>query len=1170
MKFRSSVVDCSGRLAELSKNDELLAGHGLRILQDRYRVREITPLLRDFDRQQARLETVRARDELRRMRRQRYLLRQKRLLGTRRAPDLGRIYRVRLDLEAGQTLEEALAAYRSCPDVEYAERNPTIAICATPNDPLYAEQWALNKIQAAEAWETCRGVNDVLVAVIDTGVDHHHRDLQGNLWVNEAEWNGEPEVDDDSNGYVDDIHGYNFAYNNGDPVDDHGHGTKCAGIIAAAGDNGLDVTGVCWTARIMALKILGSDGDGSAADAVPAIYYAVANGADIISGSWGGEDPSEAIKEAIEYAHREGVIVVAAAGNEDSDTPFYPAAYSSVFAVAATESNDRRWYLSNYGDWVDIAAPGRNILSIRPAMESAGGDQDEFTGRTSGTSMAAPHVSGACALLLSANPLLTSDELEQMLLSMADPITPGICASNGRLNLYKALRAAIPSEGAIRLDRGDYAEGADIGVLLADWDLRGTGHQGVLMESDGGDLETLILTETQVALGVFRGMIASTSAAVELDDGTLQVQHSENIYARYVDGDDGLGQGDRWRQAIAPADYEPPAVSDLKIEIRRAGATIELVTDEPTIARIRYGTTCGGPYDLIEKGSDLSDRHRIELRRLVPQTRYCFVVALTDAAGNETIADDGGQGYSFVAQGSFKGFRVPEVYPALQAAIDDAGDGDTIWVADGTYSGEGNLEIDFSGKAVTVRSENGPASCIIDCQGRGRAFHFHSGETAASVLDGFTITDGGNADYGGGIRCVGSSPTIRNCIFIKNSADQYGGGLCNCYGSRPTIINCTFQENSCASSRLSGRGGGMANRHGSNPAVIDCTFLGNSAWYSAGGLGNFDGSSPRVAGCTFSGNSSDDSGGAVGNWDDSRPTFERCVFTGNRAKGNGGAVGNKDGGEATFVNCIFSGNVANGSGGAITDSASEVVLANCTISGNHAERSSGGIWNAGGSDVRLDNCILWGNTDSDSAEQVEPAQIVANGGVDIRYCCVQDWSGALGGYGNFGRDPLFVDADGGDFHLKSRAWRWDRLLNRWTYDAVTSPCIDAGNPGWPLGDEPVTVPDDPDHAAAVNPRINVGAYGGTAEASLAPSGWTLLADMNNDGMVDWLDLGHMTTVWMRPGLRCETDLNRDGHTGAADLTLLAREWRRDVQRFTLTNVPPEDGSVPPKLASAIE
>ncbi len=258
-----------------------------------------------------------------------------------------------------------------------------------------------------------------MVAIVDTGVDYSHRDLQGNLWVNEAEQNGVAGIDDDGNGYVDDVYGYNFAYNSNDPMDDHGHGTHCAGIVAAVGNNGLDVAGVCWKARIMAIKVLDADGDGSAGDAVPAIYYAVANGADIISGSWGATEGSDALKDAVAYAYSQGVIVVAAAGNEGSDVAYYPAAYPNVLAVAATDPSDRRWYSSNYGDWVDVAAPGRDILSL--GLTSAG----QMTARKTGTSMAAPHVSGACALVLSANPLLTCDEVEDIITTTGDPIAAG-------------------------------------------------------------------------------------------------------------------------------------------------------------------------------------------------------------------------------------------------------------------------------------------------------------------------------------------------------------------------------------------------------------------------------------------------------------------------------------------------------------------------------------------------------------------------------------------------------------------------------------------------------------------------------------------------------------------------------------------------------------------------
>lgn len=1142
VKFRAAAADVNDTAVNLRASGKPTGGGHLPAIDGRCRVREMEPLLANFDRHLAKLRTTRVRREARTLR-ARGLPGRQRHGGEDAAAGPGRIYRLRLDLEANQDIREVLAAWRNRPDVEYAELNPIISICATPDDPSYAEQWSLGKIQAPEAWDTSRGAADVVVAVIDTGVDYNHRDLQGNLWVNEAEVNGVAGVDDDDNGYIDDVHGYNFAYNNSDPIDDHGHGTHCSGIIAAVGDNGLDVAGVCWSARIMALKILGSAGDGSAADAVPAIYYAVANGADVISGSWGGEDSSDVLREAIAYAHREGVVVVAAAGNEGSDAPFYPAAYPEVISVAATDSTDQRWYLSNYGDWVDIAAPGRDIVSLRATGSSQGGTGNVYTGRMSGTSMAAPHVSGACALLLAANPFLTCDEVADMLTAGVDPIASGICASNGRLNLYGALRTAIPAEGTIRLDRAAYREQADLGILLADWDLRGTGQQVVLIEAGSGDQEMVALAETPVALGVFRGKVPTQSGAAEPGDGILQVQHGESIFARYVDGDVS-GQAGRWRQAEAIADYQAPSVYNLVIETRGRTATIDVLTSEPTRAVVRYGTTCGGPYERTARGAELADEHAIPLRGLIPHTQYCFVVALVDEAGNEILADNAGGGYTFVADSNFPGFQVPGVYPTIQAAIDDAADGDTIWVADGTYSGEGNIGIDFQGKAITVRSENGPAACVIDCNEQGRAFYFHCGETADSILDGFTIANGGGTGYGGGVRCMGSSPTIRNCIFRRNVAAEYGGGLCNCYGSSPHVINCTFEENSCLTGGWFGRGGGMANRHGSHPVVTDCTFIGNSAGYAAGALGNFDGSSPVVTRCVFRANSVKYSGGAVADWGAGHPVFTGCAFSGNRADDDGGAMSNMPGSEPVLENCIFHDNVADGRGGAMKNQTAVVSLSNCTISGNRAEQSCGGIWSGADSRVRLDNCILWANADGDSGAQAEPAQLVARDSeVMAMHSCVQGWTGGLGGIGNLGRDPLFVDAGGGDFHLKSNGWRWDRLRTRWTYDAATSPCIDAGNPGWPLGDEPLNVPDDPNSTLAVNTRIDMGAYGGTAEASLAPPGWALSADVNNDGAVDWPDLMYIAAHWARTGDRLETDFTRDGATSGADLALLATQWR---------------------------
>ena len=648
VKFRTPTPDAN--LVESISDGRSDASHGLPAPGRRFRVREMRPILEDFDRRQTQMRRLGDSDLSRLTQRQRRLLqRQKRAAVPGRRPELGNIYRVRVDLDPGESLEKVLAAYRTRADVEYAELNPIISACVTPNDRSYADQWALTKVHAAEAWDTCRGSSDIIVAVIDTGVDYDHPDLQGNLWTNEAERDGLPWVDDDDNGYVDDIRGYNFVAYNNDPKDDHGHGTAMAGIIAAVGNNETDIAGVCWVVRIMPVKVLGAAGDGTAADAVPAIYYAVANGADIISGSWGGAETSNALRDAIAYAHEEGVVVVAAAGNNGSGNAYYPAAYPDVISVAATDSDDRRWFLSNYGDWVDIAAPGREIVSLH-AMLPGQATRTAVLSRMSGTSLAAPHVSGACALLLAADPFLRCDELPRILTATADPIEPGICASNGRLNVYAALRAVIPPEGTIRMDRTYYPDGADVALLLADWHLRGAGQFTVSIDTAGGDHETVALKETNVSLGVLRGTIASRNAAVAVGDGILQVHDGEGIQARYLDSDDGQGDAGEWRLAIALADFRPPTVVSVDANAQSATATIEVRTNEPTRAEVRFSATAAGPFVSVQRDPALNAQHSIQLRGLARQTRYYFVVALADEAGNEAVADNDGQNYSFATE----------------------------------------------------------------------------------------------------------------------------------------------------------------------------------------------------------------------------------------------------------------------------------------------------------------------------------------------------------------------------------------------------------------------------------------------------------------------------------------------------------------------------------------
>jgi hypothetical protein len=229
----------------------------------------------------------------------------------------------------------------------------------------------------------------------------------------------------------------------------------------------------------------------------------------------------------------------------------------------------------------------------------------------------------------------------------------------------------------------------------------------------------------------------------------------------------------------------------------------------------------------------------------------------------------------------------------IQAGINAAVNGDTVWVADGAYTGVGNRDLDFGGKLITVRSENGPENCIIDCQWAGRGFYFHSGETAEAVVDGFTIRMGYavNASpglaYGGGIYNDGSSPTVTNCTFSGNQANWQGGGMCNRNGSSPTVTNCAFIENEAWACD----GGGMYNRGASNPMVVNCTFIGNTA-HPCPGVGSYAGgmknlySSPTVINCTFSGNSAG-YGGAMQNGGNT--IMMNCKFAGNSAT-YGGAI----------------------------------------------------------------------------------------------------------------------------------------------------------------------------------------------------------------------------------------------------------------------------------------
>jgi thermitase len=319
--------------------------------------------------------------------------------------EAGSLVKVDLGQKSRAAEARALAALMARPDVEYVVENFKLQMFSAPNDPKYAEQWALPKVRAPEAWDVSLGSREVTVAVIDTGTDWNHPDLKANIWTNPNEVAGNNK-DDDGNGVVDDVHGYDFLDNDADPNDsvsqqNPGHGTHCAGIIGAVGNNGVGTSGMAQQVSIIPLRFIGPTGQGDLMAAIKAIDYAVAVKADVISASWGAQvaaSQATPLIEAIGRADAAGITFVAAAANNGANndsTPMFPAnaEFASVIAVAASDDADGKPSWSNYGKaMVALASPGLNIMSTLP---------NASYGNLSGTSMATPLVAGLVALLKS-------------------------------------------------------------------------------------------------------------------------------------------------------------------------------------------------------------------------------------------------------------------------------------------------------------------------------------------------------------------------------------------------------------------------------------------------------------------------------------------------------------------------------------------------------------------------------------------------------------------------------------------------------------------------------------------------------------------------------------------------------------------------------------------------
>ena len=470
--------------------------------------------------------------------------------------------------------------------------------------------------------------------------------------------------------------------------------------------------------------------------------------------------------------------------------------------------------------------------------------------------------------------------------------------------------------------------------------------------------------------------------------------------------------------------------------------------------------------------------------------------------------------------------HVPADYATIQEAIFAAGDGDIIVVADGAYTGPLNKNLDFGGLALTVRSENGPGTCVIDCEGDGRGFQFRFGEGPDSVVEGFTITGGSISQSGSGGGAIylqaASSPTIHNCVMHANAVTWAGGAILCRDDSNPVITHCTISTNSANS-----YGGGI-HCIDSSPVISDCTIIENSANYGAG-IACVDPSDPLITNCTITANAASYAGGGLYCDDSSNPTLANCIVRGNTASQGGGFYCDWNC-SPILVDCLITGNEAANNGGAIYNTRAHITAANCTFSGNSAGSDGGAAYCYSSSDMSITDCILWG----DAAANGPELALYDSSDAAVSYSDVEGgwaWvyiapnSTLIWGDGNLITDPLFLDPDGPD----DDPGTWE---DNDYHLASDSPCIDAGDPHFvphcgerDIDGEPRVWDGNRDRVK----RVDMGCD--EANVPCVPG------DLDGDGDVDLHDLaqllGHYGTA--PDAAYIDGDLDLDGDVDMCDL-----------------------------------
>jgi len=847
--------------------------------------------------------------------------------------------------------------------VAYAEPNYLYTIHRTPNDLYFAEDllWGLNNtgqfggtvdadIDAPEAWDFTIG-GDIIVGVVDSGVDYTHPDLAANMWRNPGEIPDDG-IDNDGNGYVDDVVGIDTVNNTGDPLDDLGHGTHCAGTIAGVGNNTQGVVGVCWRARIMALKFIAGDGAGNAFGALACIEYAIHHGARVLNNSWGGGPYSQALQDMIALAEASNVLFCAAAGNGGRDgigdnndlTPDYPSSYpnSNVLAVAASDFRDALAVFSNYGsNSVDVAAPGVDIISTVPGNRYA---------LYNGTSMATPHVCGAAALLLALNPRMTHIEVKNALMAAVDKI-PAFAPkmqSGGRLNVFNALRGMH----SVFFDQPAYFTHTPVTILLINTNLPGGSPVPVTLFSDAGDEETLLVWQHTPGNNLFTNTIPLVHGVAVPGNGVLEGVHGVQLFALAA-GMSSTGMAGV-SESLVITIATPPITVPYETNVYAVlGSNNGNVLVAMTVSNAATGQALpfGATNEWLAPALALSETTDRNVFWVTGSNAYGFADAAMVAVtrmGPANLTNHVAQA-SGAHQWPYASWA--DAATSVVAAVNTAPDGNLILVATGRYHG---TELRVT-RAVTVRGVDGPAQTILDA---GYAHRCLSISTNA-LVEGLTLLQGAHR-YGGGVHLAAG--TARNCIIISNAAGVKGGGVY--LESGGTLDQCVVADNMSV-----GDGGGVYVLQDGTVAASE--LRGNQALMNGGAAVLYRGG--LVSRCRVLANRCEDNGGGIHVDSFSAPTglVADTLLAGNVARKYGGGLSFYFGGDAR----------------------------SCTLVSNRSEiLAGGGLYAYRGGAVR--NSIIQFNNAGLGANWY-----AANGSIAFSSSCTTPHPG---GISNIVADPLFT------------------------------------------------------------------------------------------------------------------------------------------------------------------